>query len=294
MRSIKRNLNLPTIVGIVLLLIGAFYVGGSYLMTMFPDYPCIQFWCYTTEYEGRMGAYTLPNGTRVEGHGISNVKIEMTCPECTDTPPIIHTGQQSWTSYTDKYGLTWFQFGFDVQVDKTWTWKATFPTGETYEGNIYLPPRGQGLDAYVFIEKSRGLTHVYPSWMWVPKLGEETTSVKIYINGEEVEPSEQIILKSGEISLKIVPLESWKVRTVGVYLNGESISMRSTFTATKCWFETDLDLPDGEYVLSVHVNEVRLASIGLQIESGWIDRNIVCLVLIAAGAVCVVMGVRKR
>ena len=289
-KRLKRKINAPIVAGLILVGIGAYCFGGAYLMTMFKNYPCVQFWCYTTGYfsGAKSSAYTLPNGTRVQGYGLPNVKVEMTCPECTDTPPIDRTGRQRWSSYTDSYGLTFFQFGFDVQVEKVWRWKATFPSGKIHSGLLYLPK--EGIDVFVFVEEDRGLTHIYPADLLREQRQENSSvTVKVLINDVEAGDA-PLYIRTGEITIKIIPSDISKVTSIRATIDGNDISLERMDSC----YVAGLTLQDGRHVLKVYVNEIEAASIGLKIDSNWMARIAVGAASAALGVICILAGMRRK
>jgi len=282
---LKGRINVPIVVGLILLCIGAYYVGGTYLMTMFKSYPCIQFWAYRADPTTGKG-YRLPNGTVVHGYGESGVKIEMW--DSADTPPIVPNGKQQFYYYTDSYGLTFFQFAFDVQVERVWYWKATFRDGKVYTGSLYLPK--EGIDIYVFIEKTKGLTHVYPAdLLRMPEQEVPTVTARVLINDVEAGDA-PLYVKTSQITVKIVPSDISKVRSIRATIDGNDISLQREDS----YYVADLTLQDGRHVLTVYINEIEVASIGLKIDSNWMTKIVIGIVSAIAGIVCMFAGVRRK
>jgi len=286
----SKKINIPIIVGIALLIIGAYYVSGSFIMSVFQNYPCIQFWVYRADPNTEKG-YRLPNGTVVHGYGVGHVKIEVW--DSSDTAPIAPNGKQQFYYYTDSYGLTWFQYAFDVQVERIWHWKATFDDGTVYTGELYLPK--EGITIYVFIEESKGLTHIYP-----PDLlrieegeggeeGEETVAVsaRVFVNDMEATDA-PLYLKTNQITIKIAPSDPAKVESIRATLDGKTISL----TKTDAYYIAELKLEDGRHLLTVYINEIEVASIGLKIDGNYFMKIAIGLASLIAGAFCILKGKR--
>ena len=166
-----RRLNLPAAAGLALIVAGAILaLHAPYQATMFSNRPSIQFWVYRADPSVDRG-YRLPNGTVIHGLGIANVKVELW--DTVDIPPIVPSGEKRCYDYTDDWGLTFFQFAFEEQLNRTWHWRATLPDGTAHEGMIYLP--AEGIDILILIEESRGLTYISPPELLRP-LGSQPAS----------------------------------------------------------------------------------------------------------------------
>lgn len=282
---LKRKIGAPIVAGLILLSIGAYYVSGTYLMTMFRNYPCVQFWAYRADPATGKG-YRLPNGTSVHGYGLGGVKIEMW--DSADTPPTVPGGKQQSYSYTDRYGLTWFQFAFDVQVKRVWHWKATFPNGKVYTGSLYLPK--EGIDIHVLIEETEGLTHIYPAdLLRVSEQEVPAVTAKVLINDVEA-GDEPLYVKTSQITVKIIPSDVSRVTSIRATIDGNDIPLQRMDS----YYIADLTLQDGRHVLKVYINEVEVASIGLRIDSNWMARIVVGAASAAAGVICILAGVRRK
>jgi len=285
LKKLKGKLNVPIVVGLILLSLGAYYAGGTYLMTMFPNRPCIQFWVYQADPTTSKG-YVLPNGTTIHGIGIEGVKVEVW--DTVDIPPIIPTGETSCVAYTRTWGLTFFQFAFEEQLDRVWYWKATFPDGTVHSGALYLPI--EGVDILILVEKTKGLTYIHPADL-LRTTEEETPTVtaSILINNVEA-GDEPLYLKTSRITVKIVPSDISKVMSIRATIDGKDLSLQRMDT----YYIADLTLQDGRHVLTVYINEVELASIGIRIESNWINKIMIGIVSAVAGIICIFAGVRKK
>jgi len=282
--KLSKKINILIVIGVILLSIGAYYVSGSYLMTMFSNRPCIQFWTYRSDPTTEK-AYLLPNGTKVHGIGIENVKIELW--DTVDIPPIIPTGEKSCIAYTRDWGLTFFQFAFEEQLDRVWHWKATSPDGTIYTGALYLPI--EGIDIYIFIEESKGLTHIYPSDLLRIEEEDEETEVtaRILINDMEA-TDETLYLKTNQIIIRIEPSDPTKIESIRATLDGNEISLLKT----DAYYIAELKLEDGRHLLTVEINGIQVASIGLKIDGNYFMKIAIGIVSLIAGAFCIFEGVR--
>ncbi|RLG22571.1 hypothetical protein DRN85_10605 [Methanosarcinales archaeon] len=282
---LKRKINAPIVVGLILLSVGAYYVSGTYLMTMFKSYPCIRFWAYRADPTTGKGI-RLPNGTVVHGHGESGVKIEMW--DSSDTPPIVPNGKQQSCYYTDDWGLTFFQFAFDVQVERVWHWKATFRDGKVYTGSLYLPK--EGIDIYVFIEETEGLTHIYPAdLLRVSEQEVPTVTAKVLINDVEAGDA-PLYVKTSQITVKVIPSDVSRVTSIRATIDGNDIPLQRMDS----YYIADLTLQDGRHVLKVYINEIEVASIGLRIDSNWVAKIVVGTASAVAGVICIFAGMRRK
>jgi len=166
----KKKFNLSSlavalmVVGVVLMIPYAQTLLRLLSTAIYPDYPVIQFFVYQGDPSVTSG-YKLPNGTLLAGHGVISY-IEVWTDPPIDTAPLTWDNelgdapQRYWT-YTDQYGLNWFGFPFDVQCNRTWSWKVTYGTEEYTGPGVYVPFIA-GTTIVIGVDVNTGNVYIYP------------------------------------------------------------------------------------------------------------------------------------
>jgi len=187
-------------VGIVLMVPYAQTLLRLLTTAIYPDYPVIQFFVYQGDPSVTSG-YELPNGTLLAGHGVISY-IEVWTDPPIDTDPLTwdgerHSTTQRYWTYTDKYGLNWFGFPFDVQCNRTWSWKVTYGAEEFTGPGVYVPFI-KGTTIVVGVDVNTGAVHIYPEDALEEPVEQPETPRPQYvdgyftINGERVDENSEI------------------------------------------------------------------------------------------------------
>jgi len=172
---------------------------------IYPDYPVIQFFVYQGDPNSSRG-YRLPNGTLLAGSGVISYVEVWTDPPI-DTAPLtwdneLGAAPQRYWTYTDQYGLNWFGFPFDVQCNRTWSWKVTYGTEEFTGPGVYVPFIA-GTTIVIGVDVNTGAVHIYPE-EYVAAPVEQSPPPQyadgyFTINGERVDENSEIRTSIPEI-----------------------------------------------------------------------------------------------
>jgi len=284
--SEKRRLNLPTIAGILLIIIGGMLIGGDYLSALITSFPFVEegYWM-----EGEIlcdGSYTI---TGEEG------KFDLwVCPYSEKGVEIDYVH----VIWKPMYIESWLDF-YDVIERPEYDWyqyRSTFQVGAT-NTNLQLQYNTR-YDITYIIRDVKGREFKIDTWvMLIPPEGvspepEPSVSGYVTVNGRRVTQEDKVILSTRNLDIRFYPDDMSKVVSVQGTLDGQEL----TFTNQGTFYQCLYTLPeDGTYELKVNVNDVEFASFSIVSASGVInvEKALSGLLLIFAGSICIVKGEKR-
>jgi len=281
--KIARRINLPIIVGLTLICLGAYSIGSDLLMSIVDTQP--------PDFYTGMACFVVPTWND------ANRRIYMIYNESYILPPSI-SGDIT-VALKDYSGIDSVKVKITSgDYDSGWKTMSLAYSKPEYHKYLYYVSWTTPADSgkiYNFTFTAEDTVGNNASVTYRAMIGAPLPKVDGYVtvNGKQPDADGNVYVQSLDLTIRIYVSDKSKVQKITATINGKGLALYSY----PGYYEATSTLPkEGRYELAVYINDYRFASFAIVVgeEPLITGRVIAGLVEVLLGIVCIIVGVKQK